>query len=309
MAQRAVEIDHTTDLMLQAQDGNNNALGELYDKLFPALFRYGASHNLSRENAEDFAGDVLEKVIRKKDRFSLQVSGPSAVPVSAWAYRIAKNHLVDTIRKSTVQTMSLDNIFEPGYTNESEHETLFNREILGPALDRLTPDQREVVRLRFISELNTPETAAAVGKSEDAVKKLQARGLVNLRKELGINEIPDVRKSLPKQKIEKKPPPAPKLKIVDHPEVIEDSPNLPNFKKNKDLIKKASAHPMWAEIPPVIKTALNLSFLNVPDDHEPTREDMTKQQRLIARVIGLTDTEIRFAVKHYLDRFQILFTK
>ena len=53
------------------------------------------------------------------------------------------------------------------------------------ALKRLTDDQRRVVELRFLQGMNIFETAQIIGKSEDAVKKLQARGLMALQRVLG----------------------------------------------------------------------------------------------------------------------------
>jgi RNA polymerase sigma-70 factor (ECF subfamily) len=49
-------------------------------------------------------------------------------------------------------------------------------------LARLTHEQRQVVVLRFLEGKSIAETAALVGRNEDAVKKLQARGLASLRR-------------------------------------------------------------------------------------------------------------------------------
>ena len=51
-------------------------------------------------------------------------------------------------------------------------------------LARLTPEQRQVIVLRFLEGKSLAETAAAVGRTEDAVKKLQARGLASLRRQI-----------------------------------------------------------------------------------------------------------------------------
>ena len=56
---------------------------------------------------------------------------------------------------------------------------------LAEALSRLTDEQRQVVTLRFLQGCSIAETAAAMGKTEDAVKKLQARGLRALKRALG----------------------------------------------------------------------------------------------------------------------------
>jgi RNA polymerase sigma-70 factor (ECF subfamily) len=61
---------------------------------------------------------------------------------------------------------------------------VLDRETLAPALARLTDEQRQAVELRFLQGMSVAETAAAMGRSEEAVKKLQARALVNLRRHL-----------------------------------------------------------------------------------------------------------------------------
>jgi RNA polymerase sigma-70 factor (ECF subfamily) len=51
-------------------------------------------------------------------------------------------------------------------------------------LSRLTPEQRRVIELRFLEGKSLAETAVLVDRNEDAVKKLQARGLASLRRGL-----------------------------------------------------------------------------------------------------------------------------
>lgn len=56
------------------------------------------------------------------------------------------------------------------------------RERVDALLDRLSPDQREVIALRVVADLTVEQTAAALGKSYEAVKTLQGRGLAALRR-------------------------------------------------------------------------------------------------------------------------------
>ena len=65
---------------------------------------------------------------------------------------------------------------------ERELRRILHRQLLTGALDQLTPDQRNVIVLRFLQHLSPRETALALGKSEDRVKKLQERGLDCLRR-------------------------------------------------------------------------------------------------------------------------------
>ena len=61
---------------------------------------------------------------------------------------------------------------------------VLDHQILEDALAGLTPVQRQVIELRCLAGMSTPETAVIVGRTEDAVKKLQARGLFQMRKSL-----------------------------------------------------------------------------------------------------------------------------
>ena len=57
------------------------------------------------------------------------------------------------------------------------------------ALQKVPEGQREVIMLRYILSLSVAETAAAVGRTEGAVKQLQLRGLASLKNLLGYEEL------------------------------------------------------------------------------------------------------------------------
>jgi RNA polymerase sigma-70 factor (ECF subfamily) len=60
------------------------------------------------------------------------------------------------------------------------------RRIIG----RLGPDQRDVVLLRVLGGLTVTETAKALGKSAGAVKALQRRGLLAIKRALTEEGVP-----------------------------------------------------------------------------------------------------------------------
>ena len=64
-----------------------------------------------------------------------------------------------------------------------------DRQELAYALSHVTGDLRQAVILRFLEGLSTAETAERMGKTEDAVKKLQARGLLALKRALRDKEL------------------------------------------------------------------------------------------------------------------------
>src|SRR5919108_379448 len=61
------------------------------------------------------------------------------------------------------------------------------------SLRRLTAEQREVLELRFVRGYSIAETQAVTGRSEESVKKLQARALQRLR-----DWLPAVERSRPR---------------------------------------------------------------------------------------------------------------
>jgi RNA polymerase sigma-70 factor (ECF subfamily) len=170
------------ELVALAQQGDSAAFAELYETYSPQIFRFLRRRmEGSDEIVEDLTEDVFVKLYEKLDRYV-----DRGVPFTAWLYRMAYNCMIDYVRKLPRHPeQSLDAVVDvPEHGASAEYGQILDRQAIEPALARLTPEQRRTVELRFLSGLNVAETAAAMGRSEDAVKKLQARALVNLRRGL-----------------------------------------------------------------------------------------------------------------------------
>jgi RNA polymerase sigma-70 factor, ECF subfamily len=63
-------------------------------------------------------------------------------------------------------------------------EAALTLERLRRALEKIDPEQQEVVELRFLAELSLEEVSLVLNKSIPAVKALQHRGLAALRAHL-----------------------------------------------------------------------------------------------------------------------------
>lgn len=61
-------------------------------------------------------------------------------------------------------------------------ETQWTAEALRTAINRLTEEQAQIVTLRFLEGLSIADVAAATGKTEGAVKALQYRAVMSLRR-------------------------------------------------------------------------------------------------------------------------------
>jgi RNA polymerase sigma-70 factor (ECF subfamily) len=170
------------ELVARAQQGDQLAFATLYETYRPLVYRFLRRRlDGSDETVEDLTEDVFVKLYEKLDRYVER-----GLPFTAWLYRIAHNQLVDFVRTLPRHTaQSLDVVADVAeHQATAEYRSVLDRETLEPALARLTAEQRQAVELRFLQGMSVAETSAAMGRSEEAVKKLQARALANLRRYL-----------------------------------------------------------------------------------------------------------------------------
>ena len=176
----ASTVTYAQDLVRRVKDNEPHAFDELYQRYSPRVYGYLFQRlNGNAEEAEDLTADVFTKVFEKIDAFQ-----PQGAPLSAWVFRIAHNRLIDSIRRKPRQAqLPLEEApqLAAGPVFGVVDQGVALEQIKG-GLSRLTPEQREVIVLRFLEGKSVAETAAIVGRNDDAVKKLQARGLASLRR-------------------------------------------------------------------------------------------------------------------------------
>lgn len=171
-----------TQLIARAQRGDVEAIGTLYDQHQNAVFRYLWARLGQRPLAEDLTGEVFMRMLTALPNYR-----PTA-PFRAWLYRIARNLLIDHYRKRGQATTLPLETAEPQPAADADLLTVVEQTLtinrLQKALAHLEETQREVVTLRFLAGLSLQETAAALDKTEAAIKALQHRGLAALRQAL-----------------------------------------------------------------------------------------------------------------------------
>jgi RNA polymerase sigma-70 factor, ECF subfamily len=173
-------VSYAEDLVRRVRANDPAAFDELYERYSPRVFGYLFQRlNGNAEEAEDLTADVFTRVYEKIDAFQ-----PQGAPLSAWVFRIAHNRLIDSVRRRPRQIqVALDDAPEiasgPVFGGVNQEVAL---DQIKSGLARLTAEQRQVIVLRFLEGRSLAETAAIAGRNEDAVKKLQARGLASLRR-------------------------------------------------------------------------------------------------------------------------------
>ena len=169
-----------SEFITQAQAGQADSFGRLYDHFSQPIFRFIRAKVQGNEQAEDLLQETFIKAWR-----GLPTYRPQGGSFSGWLYRIALNAVTDYYRKTgrSVQTVEImENVDLPAAENQEQIlDSAFDAENLRGLLNQLSEKYRIVLELRFLSDLSIQETAETLGKSELAVRVLQHRALKKLR--------------------------------------------------------------------------------------------------------------------------------
>ena len=168
------------DLVERAQLGDRSALEELYLIHFDRIYSYLHMSVGSRHDAEDLTTQTFVKMLESIGRFRWQ-----SAPFSAWLFRIAHNLAIDHFRARR-RWQPEEEIPEPAGAEEDSAEEQALASIgdasLLELIARLSPEQRQVLTLKFVFRFSNGEAAAILDKTEGAVKSLQHRALATLHR-------------------------------------------------------------------------------------------------------------------------------
>jgi RNA polymerase sigma-70 factor, ECF subfamily len=171
--------DEDAALAVRASQGDPAAFGTLYDRHVSAVYRYVYYRVRDDADAEDLTSDVFMKALRAISRYEPRQA------FLAWLYRIARNSVIDHVRRGGRQVSFEDALEHPEVHNaiDPDLEVLAgsDKAALRTALGQLTPLQQEVIVLRFLEGYSTDEIARLIGKREGTVRGIQFRALGALR--------------------------------------------------------------------------------------------------------------------------------
>jgi len=145
----------------------------LYDRHFHRVWAYLIRRTANRAEAEDLTSEVFRRALENLRGFEWR-----GKPFAAWLLRIAANALAHRWEKAGREAG------DPPDEAAGPDADLEQRAMLFQAVERLPDVQRRVIELRYVEDRSLLEVAAALGKTEGAVKQLQKRALERLRAEL-----------------------------------------------------------------------------------------------------------------------------
>jgi RNA polymerase sigma-70 factor (ECF subfamily) len=197
--------DETLDrLVTEAQAGNAEAFGAIFDAYVGPIHRFIASRVNRPSDAEDLTQLVFVKALEALPRYEAR-----GIPFGGWLFRLARNAIIDQIRtrKDHLSLLAAETRETEDAGPEARAALRDDLERVAEALRDLTDDQREVIELRFFAGLSVLETATAMGRQEGTIRGLQFRAIAALRRSLGIEVV------VP----EPAPTPAPSLSVTAVP--------------------------------------------------------------------------------------------
>jgi RNA polymerase sigma-70 factor (ECF subfamily) len=187
----APEVTSTTlaeagvdELARAAAAGSTEAVARLYDALVDRIYRYTAMRVRRREDAEDITQLVFERIVTNLPRYR-----HGTRPFEAWAFRIARNAVIDHIRRHRPHE-SLDTAVAHGVGDGPDAITLRGEAIreLRSAITALTPDQQEALALRYAAGLSAEEAAQVMGRRAGTIRGLTFRAVAALRRRMADGE-------------------------------------------------------------------------------------------------------------------------
>jgi RNA polymerase sigma-70 factor, ECF subfamily len=167
-------------LVKNAQNGDADAFGEIYERHSKAVFRFFSSRLNNPLDAEDLTEEVFIRVWRSLPKYR-----EKGVPFTAFLFRIANNALIDHYRKinnpSSEVSIEGEQLQDTHHNPEEITSDSLEHAELKNVLNQLRDDYRDVLILRFLSELSPAETAKVMDRSVGAVRILQHRALSAVR--------------------------------------------------------------------------------------------------------------------------------
>jgi RNA polymerase sigma-70 factor (ECF subfamily) len=164
----------------RAQQGDADGLNTLFRAFGATVVGYLRGRGVS--DPDGIANEVFVRAFRNIHTFRGDASR-----FRSWLFTIAQNASIDDSRRRRRRVAEVpiaERLDTPGGNVEDDAIAQLSQDRVRALLANLSPDQRDVLMLRVVADLTVEETGAVVGKSYEAVKALQRRGLASLRRAL-----------------------------------------------------------------------------------------------------------------------------
>jgi RNA polymerase sigma factor (sigma-70 family) len=182
----------TADLLRRARAGDTDALNDLFRRHLPPLRRWarGRLPSWTRDlrDTEDLVQETIAQTLRRLDQFEPRHQGA----LQAYLRQALVNRVRDEVRRlnrypAATALEESDRFADPSASPLEEAIGTEALERYEAAMQRLRPEEREVIIARVELQQSYAQIAAAHGKaSADAARMAVTRALVRLAEEMDV---------------------------------------------------------------------------------------------------------------------------
>ncbi|MCL2235419.1 MAG: RNA polymerase sigma factor [Defluviitaleaceae bacterium] len=152
----------------------------MFHRHHKSVYNYIAYRLNNHHDAEELTSDVFVKAIQNFDRYNI------ARPMEAWLITIAKNTVTDHLRKIKHRKFAPEDAIVGMISPEGQPEEIAvinekNRQLMS-CLARLKDKERQILSMKFATELKHSEIGEILGISPSQVGVIVHRAMGKLRK-------------------------------------------------------------------------------------------------------------------------------
>ena len=164
-------------LLHRAKSLDQDALAQVHEQYYDAVYRYVAYRVNDLQTAEDLTSEVFIRFLH-----AIQQKNAPQNTIRGWLFGAASLILKEHYRKKKrTQLTELNDAIPGEWTEPTEKlEAQEKKQALHRAIADLTEEQQQVLALRFGSEMPVRDVAKTMNKSEGSVKMLQVRAIAAL---------------------------------------------------------------------------------------------------------------------------------
>jgi RNA polymerase sigma-70 factor (ECF subfamily) len=172
---------HIERLVAKAARGDTRAFTRLYDAFADRVYGFVKLRVRDVRDAEEIVETVFLKAWQALPGYEER-----GLPFTAWLFRIARNAVIDEVRRSGREPQTLPDTEAEALPGDIRvDESVMARldgERVRETVALLTEEQAAVVTMRFLWGVSVKDAAAVMMRSEGAVKALQHRALRTMAK-------------------------------------------------------------------------------------------------------------------------------
>lgn len=183
--------DDQPNLAARAKAGDRAAVNALLERHLTTVYKFVAV-KVGPEHPE--LDDIVQETLIGAAGSVGRLRGESNAQVAGWLLSIARHKVADHLRAryrnphESLQAASADRLADPQRPVDEQVAERDRAARLREALKGLTPEQEEVLVLRFILGFGINEVAEITRRPAGAVKSMQHRALASLQQRLSPEE-------------------------------------------------------------------------------------------------------------------------